>query len=477
MPFINSGDTLDQGRVKVNSFYSASLFTFTAGTGVKSIVVGNGTGNVAGSSYCFTMGKSGITTSSFSTVLGGFFNRSQATSSSIIQGSFNTITGPGSLIGAGSGNSISSNWSSIVGGIYNRANLASLQFVGGGRNNFALGNLGTIVNGFSNKTNGSYATVLNGNNSSGNTSFATVINGLRNGAMGSYSTVINGQDNRANATYSMVLGGTQNIAAHQLSTVWGQGGYTRYVGDFVLASGGYIADTTYNKIRFNVDAGHGNGKGYFNGGTIGSGADYAELFQWSDDNIINQDRKGYFVSLDGDKVKIGNENVIGVVSINPAVLGDGAVSYWKNMFLLNEWDEPIMDIYQTIVIPELNNLKIFKNKSNNKLYKEIPKIKSPKGIEIDMDLTMHYTVIEETKVKRINPFYDPEKTYIPRTERKEWVSIGLLGKLKVRTAEYITSKFVDVNSQGKAINGTKYPVLNIIKQPNNEDGIVQILFK
>jgi len=32
----------------------------------------------------------------------------------------------------------------------------------------------------------------------------------------------------------------------------------------------------------------------------------------------------------------------------------------------------------------------------------------------------------------LNPDYDPEMTYINRSNRKEWVAVGLLGKLYVR---------------------------------------------
>ena len=32
-------------------------------------------------------------------------------------------------------------------------------------------------------------------------------------------------------------------------------------------------------------------------------ADYAEYFEWEDQNLNNQDRTGYFVSLDKDKIK------------------------------------------------------------------------------------------------------------------------------------------------------------------------------
>ena len=35
-----------------------------------------------------------------------------------------------------------------------------------------------------------------------------------------------------------------------------------------------------------------------------SGADYAEYFEWLDGNTDNEDRRGYFVTMDGNKIKL-----------------------------------------------------------------------------------------------------------------------------------------------------------------------------
>ena len=37
-----------------------------------------------------------------------------------------------------------------------------------------------------------------------------------------------------------------------------------------------------------------------------------------------------------------------------------------------------------------------------------------------------------SKQKKLNPNYNPEEPYMPRTERKEWAKVGLLGKIYAR---------------------------------------------
>lgn len=61
-----------------------------------------------------------------------------------------------------------------------------------------------------------------------------------------------------------------------------------------------------------------------------TGADYAEMFKWADNNVKNEDRTNLFVTLDGDKIKIANSEddfILGIVSTNPTVIGD---EYDKN---------------------------------------------------------------------------------------------------------------------------------------------------
>ena len=88
-------------------------------------------------------------------------------------------------------------------------------------------------------------------------------------------------------------------------------------------------------------AGPGAGVGNIyldSGGVYSGGADYAEMFEWNDGNANSADRRGFFVSLvNGNKIEVGNSNVVGVVSSSPAVIGDAADLSWQGKYERDEF--------------------------------------------------------------------------------------------------------------------------------------------
>ena len=61
-----------------------------------------------------------------------------------------------------------------------------------------------------------------------------------------------------------------------------------------------------------------NGNAFAHSSFISNGADYAEMFEWADGNPTDEDRVGYFVTLEGGKIRKANaedEFVLGVVSV------------------------------------------------------------------------------------------------------------------------------------------------------------------
>ena len=130
---------------------------------------------------------------------------------------------------------------------------------------------------------------------------------------------------------------------------------------------------------------------YSSGSYHSSGADYAEYFEWMDENTDNEDRRGRFVRLDGEKILLAesiDDDILGIVSGNPSVVGDSYEDQWQGQYLT--------DIYGEL-------------------------------------LTEDYTDEDGTtrKVWVLNPDYDPEKVYVPRSVRQEWSAVGMMGKLIV----------------------------------------------
>ena len=143
--------------------------------------------------------------------------------------------------------------------------------------------------------------------------------------------------------------------------------------------------------------------------TASTTADYAEFFEWKDGNQYNEDRVGHFVTIDGNKIEIAtdpDQYILGIVSGEPFVLGNGDCDTWNGMYLKDEF--------------------------NRTIYEPAPKM------ELDKDTNEYKQVLDEdgnivyegTRPK-INPDYDPSKPYISRFDRKEWAPVGMLGVLSV----------------------------------------------
>lgn len=141
------------------------------------------------------------------------------------------------------------------------------------------------------------------------------------------------------------------------------------------------------------------------GGTYQStGADYAEMFEWADDNPNGEDRVGLFVTLDGEKIKVANSNdnfILGVVSGNPSICGDAHDDQWHNQEMRDVFGRII---YENVTIPAK-----YSNDAEHKLV-------SPEHVE---------------RRAKVNPYYNHNEKYVPRSSRKEWAAVGIMGKLVV----------------------------------------------
>lgn len=134
-----------------------------------------------------------------------------------------------------------------------------------------------------------------------------------------------------------------------------------------------------------------------------SGADYAEFFEWLDANPNNEDRRGYFVTLDGDKIKIAEpgDYILGIISALPAVVGNSDEN-WRGRYILDEFGGFIAEEFE------------YEEKILDKDTGEIRTIKKT-----------------GTRYKE-NPEYNPTLPYIQRENRPEWDTVGMMGVLAAR---------------------------------------------
>lgn len=194
----------------------------------------------------------------------------------------------------------------------------------------------------------------------------------------------------------------------------------------------------------------GGGNVLFDGTASTPASDYAEYFEWADGNPDNEDRVGYTVALIGNKIKTAElgDTAIGVVSVIPGVVGDAAEEYWTGKYLKDEWGRPIRENYKVYS---------WKEKADDDSPEGVPRFKEFDPGEIpdasvpdDAELLMQDMAGNQFTKVAMNPGYDPSQTYVPRSQRKEWAPIGLVGKLKVRKGQIKDSRWIklkDVNDR------------------------------
>ena len=179
---------------------------------------------------------------------------------------------------------------------------------------------------------------------------------------GIYGNAVLGYNNINIASNSFVFGDS-NRSIGSNSFVFGDHLSNKYRDTFLvgkynnIASGNFIigkgtsGKSTANCFRVTDTA------VYATGNYNSTGADYAEYFQWKDNNQNKEDRSGLFVSLDGDKIQLADSKdnfILGIISGNPSVIGDSCEDQWNHMFECDIYGTPIME---EVEIPERKELK------------------------------------------------------------------------------------------------------------------------
>lgn len=181
-----------------------------------------------------------------------------------------------------------------------------------------------------------------------------------------------------------------------------------------------------------------NGNAHVRNNITSGGADYAEMFEWADGNVDEEDRVGLFVSYDsGEKIRLANagDEIVGIISGSPSVIGDEP----------NEWQgRHVKDPFGRVVMQEVD------------------------GELVEME----------------NPYYSPDDEYKPRMDRKEWDAVGMVGKLFVRDdGSCEVDGYATVGKDGIA---TKAPgrgldcfrvVSRVSKNVNGKEGIVKVVMR
>ena len=260
---------------------------------------------------------------------------------------------------------------------------------------------------------------------------------------------VEGQGTTATGDYSHAEGyyteslGYQHAQGHYNNTTLAKAGVSSGTGAgtaFVIGNGTESAKS--NAFRVTYD-----GKPYAKSSLASSGCDYAEFFEWKDLNPNSEDRRGYFVTLDGEQIKIAqpNDYILGIISALPSVIGNGDED-WMGRYVFDEFGAFVYEDFEyEIEVPE------------------------QVGDEIVMK-----TVVKTGKRYKENPDYDPSLEYIQREDRPEWDAVGMLGVLSVRDdGTCKVNGYCKVAEGGIATESeTGY---RVIKRVN--DNIVKVIFR
>lgn len=76
-----------------------------------------------------------------------------------------------------------------------------------------------------------------------------------------------------------------------------------------------------------------------------TGAGFAEMFEWQDGNPNNEDRRGLFVTLDGDKIKPASSGdyIAGVIDAKPTVIGDAYTDEWQGKYVTDVFGARVLE--------------------------------------------------------------------------------------------------------------------------------------
>lgn len=227
--------------------------------------------------------------------------------------------------------------------------------------------------------------------------------GCSTSATGAYSHA-SGHGSTAVGNNAFAFGDYATASTHQTAVGYynkittapsGTSDTTASAGVFVVGAG---VSTTDRKNIFRVNPA---GRPYALSTLSSSGADYAEYFEWIDGNPDDEDRRGRFVTLDGDKIRYAtaeDDYVLGVVSAEPAVVGDIQSEQWRDRYLRDIFGSRIQETVE---------------------------------VEETVDENGVVTPAHTEKRWIPNPAYDPEEQYTSREERPEWDAVGIVGKLVV----------------------------------------------
>lgn len=191
---------------------------------------------------------------------------------------------------------------------------------------------------------------------------------------------------------------------------------------------------------------------------VSNGADYAEYFETEDGKPIPA---GYSVCLtENGKVRISdqeNDCPIGIISKMNSVIADAHEDEWQGKYLRDPFGEYIYEEIEE---------KIGEAELREKIQKQTDHLEHEQSIwwlacDEEGELNAVHHRFEEAlqqlptrliRKPRLNPDYDPNREYLPRSQRTEWVAVGLLGKIPLRKGQSVGKNWFQIKELTKEVD-------------------------
>ena len=256
--------------------------------------------------------------------------------------------------------------------------------------------------------------------------------GIGSSGLTSYKFIVqNSADQTAHLTYASNAAYTKPLS--QWDTYRSGSSAFRYV----LARSN-VGGAIDNEFKLN-----GDGNAYADGSWNGGGADYAEYFEWADGNALNEDRRGISVVLDGDKIRpaVEGESPIGVISARPAMVGDNDMDKWKQKHLRSDFGDYILEEH---TVTEWEAEEANEDGELSIVTKSFESDRIPADETVPSDAVVSTTDDNGNVFKRrtLNPDWNPDTEYVSREDRKEWDTVGLMGKLRVLKGQPVDARWI-----------------------------------
>ena len=305
-------------------------------------------------------------------ILGGRDNSLTNSIKTIIDGAQNSGASVTECIISGEQNTVSQANKSIISGLRNNVTDDDEGIVTG-QNNTTNGNSDTVTTGFENTVSYCQDCNISGKNNTARYATNSIVTGYNNTAASSRDSITAGSGNTADQDRA-VTAGLGNKAVSDGLTV---GRYSQYNSNNRIVIGNGNDDNNRSNAFYVMYDGTTYAKVYNT-----TGADYAEFFEWADGNPKNEDRRGLLVKLVGDRIAAAHgDEILGAVSARPSVIGNACEEHWHGKYKLDVFGDYVLD---------------------------------------------------ENGERQLSDDYDPERKYIPRSQRQEWAPVGMVGRLVIR---------------------------------------------